>query len=663
VIFLPLWHYQRETCYATCIAWVTSVGKTLDLGDVNSLTAFGNSVMAEVFRVEAVTNTQSKSDFISSISHELRSPLHGILATVDLMQEYVEDQEIITMVDMIESCSTTLLDTFDHLLNFTKINSRTNGDEHNENNGSQDDRKTHNTTKVPADLGDLVEDVIATVSLGHLSATEMKSGLDREQRIATADRAKETRSQPVIVTTHIQNNCSWNIPLEKGAWKRILLNLCSNSLKYTEAGYIHVDLKLVEDTYGGSPSINLSVIDTGIGMHPEFLKYHLFTPFMQENNLTPGTGLGLSLVKSIVESIQGKITVESYLHKGTRVTVNVPLDQNYGLPVRLSTDHAPTTYGKLRGLSLGLLSIASGLDTDPSPRVVSMPDELQRSIRNICEGKLGMDITEFSADTMPKTDLVLVDTHALALTDIVKIKTLFSKGKLRPATSAVLTLGVPIAELNNLFSTATPTTISSPITSKRLATALLAALTTAQTFTSTTSIETPPQPTKDNLADLPTRSKPTRPLLPRAVSHDIIPPTPCRFKRFLLVDDNPINLKVLSAFATRIRIPYVLAHDGAEAVQLYTAALGTPQPFDCIFMDISMPVMDGFQAVTAIRKVEDETLVDGQGKSYILALTGLGSEAARTSAQKSGFDGFLVKPVRFKDVLPLLGLGLRRGSG
>jgi CheY-like chemotaxis protein len=92
-------------------------------------------------------------------------------------------------------------------------------------------------------------------------------------------------------------------------------------------------------------------------------------------------------------------------------------------------------------------------------------------------------------------------------------------------------------------------------------------------------------------------------------------------------------------------------------------------------MDISMPVMDGFQAVSRIRKIEyelmkkidesqfndalehglDGTAGDDQGvRAYIFALTGLGSEKARKQARSSGFDEFLLKPVRFKDILPLL---------
>jgi signal transduction histidine kinase/CheY-like chemotaxis protein len=680
VIFLPLWHYQRESCFATCLAWVSNTGKTLDHGDVNSLTAFGNSLMAEIMRIEALTNTQSKSDFISSISHELRSPLHGILATVDLMQENVTDPDLLSMVDMIESCSTTLLDTFDHLLNFTKINSRANDV------GRARESVGH-VERVPVDLGGLVEDVLETVTLGHSSAMQMQFGLDREQHAAMTDSAKEKTSESVIVTTYIESDRNWVMPLEKGAWKRILLNLCSNALKYTKTGYIDVSLRLLEDTEGGLPHISLSVTDTGIGMSPAFLKHHLFTPFMQENHLTPGTGLGLSLVKSIVESINGKIFVVSRLHEGTRVTVNVPLGNERGSLDRLDINNITSnSENSLRGLSLSLLSIASdGSNTKSTPHIISTPRELSRSIRNICEKKFGMTVIEISTNAQPKTDVVLVDTHALASPNMLDLDKLFTEKSLQTTNSTLITLGVPVKGLSNLFGGAEAIRMSSPITRKRLGIALLAALERMKTDVDTQAEQASPRSlpirlastitkttsptflTNDTAIQDPSSTRPDSPKRPtpmyRSPSIDIIPPIPCRFKRFLLVDDNSINLRVLSAFATRIGVPYSLAYNGAEAVHLYqTAALDGKDPFDCVFMDISMPVMDGFRAVTAIRRFEEEQQQSGEAdggnvrlhQAYILALTGLASGGARVLAKTSGFDGFLVKPVRFRDVLPLL---------
>jgi signal transduction histidine kinase len=93
--------------------------------DLNYLAAFGNSIMAEVARLDVVGADRAKSDFISSISHELRSPLHGILASVELLHDTTVDLFQYGMIDTIERCGRTLLDTIQHVLDFAKINTFT----------------------------------------------------------------------------------------------------------------------------------------------------------------------------------------------------------------------------------------------------------------------------------------------------------------------------------------------------------------------------------------------------------------------------------------------------------------------------------------------------------------------------------------------------------
>jgi signal transduction histidine kinase len=708
-IFLPLWHYQREVCFATCLAWVNDTAKTLDSSDLNSLTAFGNSLMSEIFRLEAATNTQAKSDFISSISHELRSPLHGILATVELIQESIKDPDLLSMADMIESCSNTLLDTFNHLLEFSSINSRAKDVSFAEKTTQKhSDSADSHTRKAAVDMRALVEDVVETGSLGHFSDVEMNHGLMKKQRKASVDREKAFSSNPVIITTNIENKHDWVIATEKGAWKRILLNIFSNALKFTRSGHVEVALKTLEKTNSDPQYISLSVTDTGIGMSHEFLKYHLFAPFMQENNLSSGTGLGLSIVKSIVESLRGKIYVESRLHEGTCVTVNVPLEQEWDPPNLVQHD-------RLQGLSLGLLSIApSGLPgTESIPRIVPPHKALLRSIRNICQGQLGMVVTTVSTNLTPNTEVLAIDTHGLTLAD--KLAFEVNSFELASQTTApvIILLGVPVQGIAKMFGTEEAVCVTSPITGRKIQAGLLSALCKA-TQESNLSISpsvsvggvVPPQVDQvytqglllKDTSSVPGKKYATVSLdsLPAQDALDVTakasgilkspkmsfyqtestlqtttdPAAVCHFKRLLLVDDNPINLKVLVAFANRLGLPFSTAADGAEAVHLYrNAALEEADPFDCIFMDISMPIMDGFQAVTAIREFEiqqgktdihepsrDRTKSRLTSRSYVLALTGLGSEAARRSARASGFDEFLLKPVKFKDVAPLLGV-------
>lgn len=110
--------------------------------------------------------------------------------------------------------------------------------------------------------------------------------------------------------------------------------------------------------------------------------------------------------------------------------------------------------------------------------------------------------------------------------------------------------------------------------------------------------------------------------------------------KMLLVDDNNINLKVLSARMGKLDRSYEMAVNGQEAVDIYTKS---PEGFSGILMDISMPVMDEFEATRQIRKFERH---HGLPATPIVALTGLASHEAQQEALESGVDLFLTKPVK-----------------
>lgn len=112
--------------------------------------------------------------------------------------------------------------------------------------------------------------------------------------------------------------------------------------------------------------------------------------------------------------------------------------------------------------------------------------------------------------------------------------------------------------------------------------------------------------------------------------------------RYLLVDDNLINLKVLSAFMAKLGQAYTLATNGKVAVETYTQ---NPNQFIGIMMDISMPLMDGLEATRWIRAHERENKLRAVP---VLALTGLSSHETHREALESGVDVFLTKPVGFK---------------
>jgi CheY-like chemotaxis protein len=127
----------------------------------------------------------------------------------------------------------------------------------------------------------------------------------------------------------------------------------------------------------------------------------------------------------------------------------------------------------------------------------------------------------------------------------------------------------------------------------------------------------------------------------------------------LLVDDNKINLNLLTMFMKKCGFSYEEADNGEEAVETFKkSTIGDAKPsdpikkrFDYILMDISMPVMNGVEATKRIRKLEAEYKVP---RTTVFALTGLASADARLDAMTAGVDLFLPKPVKFAELKTMI---------
>lgn len=138
---------------------------------------------------------------------------------------------------------------------------------------------------------------------------------------------------------------------------------------------------------------------------------------------------------------------------------------------------------------------------------------------------------------------------------------------------------------------------------------------------------------------------------------DLAPPVPSETAitepRLLLVDDNAVNLKVLSMYARRCsKTPSTSVSGGQEAIDAFNNALLNGddglQRFDLIFLDLSMPEVSGFEVARRIR--ETEARMKDEFRTYICALTGLVSAKDRNAAYASGVDQYLVKPTKLRDL-------------
>lgn len=349
ICFLPLWDYDRSRWFVGCLFWTTQSDRLLSPTlDLVYLKAFGNSVMTELSRLNAIASSKTKTTFAASISHELRSPLHGILGGIEFLHQSENlDPFQKSMLYSISICGKTLLDTLNHVMDYAKIN-EINGNPKSSTQviksnsvrvTSRPARRKHvakvATISTVFDLSEVTEEVVEAVFASQ-SYRVSHNGLDDDHASQLKDLEPNTPSAAVgnavsrklvRIILEMPAPDSWLFSMPVGAWRRILMNLFGNALKYTDSGTISVSLEQARERYRGmdETKVILTVKDTGIGMSPDFLANHLYTAFSQENHLSSGVGLGLNIVRQILESVRGSIDFTSDVGSGTEVSVALSL--------------------------------------------------------------------------------------------------------------------------------------------------------------------------------------------------------------------------------------------------------------------------------------------------------------------------------------------------
>jgi signal transduction histidine kinase len=407
IIFLPLWDSHKARWLSGMFIWTKSPERVFTPEiELSYLRAFGNSVMAEIHRSDAEMAEKAKTDLLSNISHELRSPLHGILGTADILSDTAMNMLQQGMVHTIESCGRTLLDTINHLLDFTymkRFKSDSEGKHANHEkqidvpdlkqaklrrNQPNRSERAYSPVQLDSVLEEVAESVFAGHSFYHHPRAQPQKVTNNESSISISLPTKQ-----VTVILDIQEASEWAFLTSAGCWRRILMNVFGNALKYTPSGFIFVGLKTaphnrrMSDSSVGSTASNgqnsqclvtLTVKDTGQGIDAEYLRDGLFTPFSQEDGLAPGSGLGLSIVRQALVSIGGSIEVTSEKGQGTEISIEVPLNV---APENDTSDGASSNEAyreirkKAQGKTIGLLGFAPSL---VSPREITLYKSLER---------------------------------------------------------------------------------------------------------------------------------------------------------------------------------------------------------------------------------------------------------------------------------------------
>lgn len=227
---------------------------------------------------------------MANFSHELRSPIHGILGACQFLQDTIKDNDYQSaLLQSMVVSSNTLLDTLNVVLDYTKF------------------KYTTDTVVQPmfatadCDLALLIEDACETVVAGHffdnLPGTPGGEPYGEHHEPGSADQKEDSgTTQDVKVVLKLAPRPSWAVQTSPGALSRIMLNIVGNALKYTRKGNILISLEPRDNADSTHITVCVQIKDTGIGMSENFRKSHLFAPFHQENRFASGVGLGMSVV-------------------------------------------------------------------------------------------------------------------------------------------------------------------------------------------------------------------------------------------------------------------------------------------------------------------------------------------------------------------------------
>ncbi len=372
---------------------------------------------------------------------------------------------------------------------------------------------------------------------------------------------------------------------DPGRLRQVLTNLIGNAVKFTATGHVLIRVVGLE-TDDGVQQLHVTVEDTGIGIAPENLE-HVFGEFNQveseSNRKFEGTGLGLAITRSLIERMQGEVWVDSELGKGSCFGFRLTL------PVAEEAT-APRLPITLR-------------------RIMVVDDQFIN--RTILERQLvpcGIEVTLCRSGAEALGLLGTDGTYDMVLTDhqMPDMDGLDLTLRLRAAGHAM-----PIVLLSS-----NPAAARDTAAMAELAAILQKPILRADLYRKLQSLTAPPEAA--------------------------VPPVvltieePGRLMRVLAAEDNRTNQLVFQKMVKALGIELVFANNGREAVALWDSF----RP-DVIFMDISMPVMDGREAARAIRSAEA-----GRAHVPIVALTAHAMDGDAEGILAAGIDRYMTKPLR-----------------
>ena len=499
----------------------------------------------------------AKSNFLANMSHDIRTPMNAIVGYSTLLMKDADDKnKVIEIGKKITYSSQHLLSLINDVLDMSKIESG---------------RTSLNSDKV--DVSEVINNISEIVQV-------------------------QTKSKKQSFEIKTKGNIPPYIYADKLRLTQILLNLLSNAVKYTEK---NGTISLVVEGYGNNGQtchLRFIVSDNGQGMSSEFVE-KIFEPFSRETNSMTnkiqGTGLGMSITKSIIDLMGGTIDIQSELGKGSVFTVDlifsVPLDENDD---NFFADHEITRV--LVGddeidVTENIQSILSdaGLECDAAIGGLESVDKATRAYED--NNSYDVIILDWKMPDMDGVECVRrirkeigkdVPIFVLSSYDVSEIED--------EAKKAGVDLFLPKPFFLSNFQRVLDTYYQNKANTEEEGN------------------------NSDDFSGV----------------------------KILVAEDNEINAEIITELLDSIGIKCVIAEDGLEALRVFTEE--SPDEFDMIFMDIQMPIMDGYESARRIRASNNT-----RAKSIpIIAMTANAFEDDVKASMASGMNAHISKPIDFE---------------
>ena len=520
-----------------------------------------NAELERAIRQETAAN-RAKREFLFNMSHDIRTPMNAIIGFTSLAATHIDNREqVLDYLKKTATASQHLLSLINDVLDMSRIESGK---------VSLEPRPVH--------LPELVHDLRDIIQSG-ISAKRISLFIDMV----------DVEDEDVIADPMRLN--------------QIMLNIMSNAIKFTPAGGT-ITLRIVQKQTApkGCADYEFHIRDNGIGMSEEFRR-HIFEQFSREKSTTvskiQGSGLGMSIVKSLVEMMGGTISVESEPDKGTEfvVALRFPISGEKWEPRQIA---------QLEGLR--------ALVADDSTNTCLNVSKMLRSIGMRPEWTIsGKEVVIRARDAMEQGDAFSVYLIDWLLPDMNGVEVVRQVRRVvGDDTPTIILTAYDWTDIEAEAREAGVTAFcAKPLFMSELRNVLAKLFGTEEKDAA--------QPKRDFSG-----------------------------KRLLVVEDNELNLEIATTILEEAGFTVETAENGRVAVEKVEAA--APNWYDLVLMDIQMPEMDGYEATRRIRALADKE----KAGVPIVAMSANAFEEDKKNAMSAGMNGHIAKPLDVKLLFRIL---------